>query len=393
VGGISLEMDRTFKVLILVPNLVGGTGKVITALFNEYLRSDWSGELGAFLYDKKDLDLLPNGIPKFSFDRPLSKISLKRFLLLPFYLFKLSRILKQYRPDVVMSIGTYSNFLLSLHHMGCKSYKRILSEHDYVSIRLKQKRFFFGFLRRVIKSLYSSADFVLGPSELVVHDLVSLFELPKNRCRFIYNGVDLGQIGTLSSEKVDGFNFNDHFMILAVGRLTKQKNFKDLLRAFELVRKQEKAKLILIGEGEDKVFLKELAEELKIDKDVLFLGHQENPYKYMRISHLFVLSSIWEGFGLVLVEAMACGLPVISTDCLAGPSEILEDGKHGFLVPERDTQKLAEAICRFIKDKNFREDFSKKSLERASHFDARNMWQKYSNLFDGLMNRREKANL
>ena len=137
-------------------------------------------------------------------------------------------------------------------------------------------------------------------------------------------------------------------VMLAVGRLTKQKDFITLIHAFALVRKQCPAKLVIIGEGEERQNLETKVMELGIQDDVDLPGFVENPYAYMAGATLFVLSSIYEGLPTVLIEAMALGLPIVSTDCPSGPSEILENGKYGTLVPIGDKTTMAHGILRTI---------------------------------------------
>ncbi|MCX7730890.1 MAG: glycosyltransferase, partial [Candidatus Caldatribacterium sp.] len=111
-----------------------------------------------------------------------------------------------------------------------------------------------------------------------------------------------------------------------------------------------------------------LAQDLGITQDLDMPGFVQNPYKYMKRASLFVLSSQWEGLPTVLVEAMACGCPVVSTDCPSGPAEILEHGKYGLLVPPKNPEKLAEAILRVLKDENLTEELKKKGQKRAQDF-------------------------
>src|SRR5690606_7355967 len=123
----------------------------------------------------------------------------------------------------------------------------------------------------------------------------------------------------------------DSPIILGVGRLSAQKDFPTLLRAFSRVRTLRPARLAILGEGPARTELEELARQLDCEDDVLLPGFQNNPFSWMTSSRVFVLSSLWEGLPGALVQAMACGVPVISTDCNSGPAEILEGGKWGTL--------------------------------------------------------------
>jgi glycosyltransferase involved in cell wall biosynthesis len=133
-------------------------------------------------------------------------------------------------------------------------------------------------------------------------------------------------------------------VILGVGRLTGQKDFATLISAFALVRGRRPCRLLVIGEGEERERLAALAESLGVQDGLDLAGFQPNPLPFMREARLLVMSSRWEGFGNVLVEALYCGTPVVSTDCPHGPREVLADGRFGRLVPVGDPRALAEAI-------------------------------------------------
>jgi glycosyltransferase involved in cell wall biosynthesis len=137
-------------------------------------------------------------------------------------------------------------------------------------------------------------------------------------------------------------------VILGVGRLTPQKDFPTLIRAFALVRQQQPARLILLGEGEERSSLASLIEELHLQEEVDLPGFVDNPFAYMARARVLVLSSAWEGFGNVLVEAMAAGTPVVSTDCPSGPAEILANGEYGQLVGIADSEAMARAILKIL---------------------------------------------
>ena len=164
-------------------------------------------------------------------------------------------------------------------------------------------------------------------------------------------------------------------MILGVGRLTQAKDFPTLIRAFALVRKKRAARLMILGEGEERPKLEALVRELGLEREVTLPGFVDNPYKYMKRAAVFVLSSKWEGFGNVLVEAMALGTPVVSTDCPSGPAEILENGRWGRLVPVGDVYALAEAIIETL-DEEHHPDVA----NRAKDFAVELAVEKYINV-------------
>jgi glycosyltransferase involved in cell wall biosynthesis len=133
-------------------------------------------------------------------------------------------------------------------------------------------------------------------------------------------------------------------VVLGIGRLTRQKDFPTLIRAFAGVRRQRPVRLIILGEGEDRAALDTLVTELGLGDDVALPGFRDNPLGYLSASALFVLSSAWEGLPTVLIEALAAGTRVVSTDCPSGPREILQEGRLGTLVPVGDVPALAAAM-------------------------------------------------
>ncbi len=137
-------------------------------------------------------------------------------------------------------------------------------------------------------------------------------------------------------------------VVLGVGRLTRQKNFGTLISAFARLRATKPARLIILGEGEERSHLENLVQERGLAGDVELPGFVQNPYAYMHRAAVFVLSSIWEGLPNSLIEALACGCPVVSTDCPGGPAEILDRGKYGHLVLPGDPESMAEAIGKVL---------------------------------------------
>ncbi|PLX84694.1 MAG: glycosyl transferase [Desulfuromonas sp.] len=200
--------------------------------------------------------------------------------------------------------------------------------------------------------LYRQADEIVGISQGVADDLASITGLPPKRFRVITNPVIDPQTGELALQEVAHrwFAPGEPPVVLGVGRLTRQKDFPTLIRAFARLREQRACRLVILGEGADRERLSALTEELGIGQDVDFPGFVANPFAYMSKASLFVLSSAWEGFGNVLAEAMSVGTPVVSTDCPSGPREMLRGGEVGPLVPVGDVAALAEAMQAVLAD-------------------------------------------
>jgi glycosyltransferase involved in cell wall biosynthesis len=201
-----------------------------------------------------------------------------------------------------------------------------------------------------MRVLYPFADAVVAVSKGVADDLEKNAGLSPSLLRVIQNPVITPELMVLADQPVEHLWFRPGSapVIMGVGRLTRQKDFPTLLRAFELVRESRPCHLAILGEGRDRIVLESLARELGITNDVWFPGFVENPYAYMRKAALFVLSSVWEGSPNVLTEALALGTPAVSTDCPSGPREILANGQYGPLVRMGDYHALARSILTTI---------------------------------------------
>lgn len=198
---------------------------------------------------------------------------------------------------------------------------------------------------------YGWADSIVAVSEGVAADLVNI-GLPPKKIHVIYNPIVDDELKSKLKQPLEHpwLQEGQPRIILGVGRLTKQKNFTTLIEAFAIVRRHISARLMILGEGEDRAALESTIKQLNLDSDVLLLGFVDNPYQYMSQAAVLVMSSIWEGFGNVLVEAMAAGTPVVSTNCPSGPAEILVDGEYGKMVSVEDIEEMAKNIETTLKN-------------------------------------------
>ena len=196
------------------------------------------------------------------------------------------------------------------------------------------------------RRLLPHSDHVIAISHGVRSSVVQIAEIPARRVTSIYNPVVSPHIMELANRPPQHTWLSNDGppIILGVGRLVKQKDFPTLLKAFQLVSNVRSVRLIILGEGRQRARLQKLVEKLGLDGRVSLPGYVNNPYAFMARASVFVLSSKFEGLGNVLVEALACGCPCVSTNCLSGPAEILADGQIGPLVPVGDHVALADAI-------------------------------------------------
>ena len=198
----------------------------------------------------------------------------------------------------------------------------------------------------LLRAFYPWADELVAVSHGVAKGLSQATGLPLSRIRVIYNPIINAEMIAVARQTPDHpwFSPGEPPVILAVGRLAPAKDFATLIRSFAEVRRRRAARLLILGEGEERPALTALAEELGVADDVALPGFRENALAYMAGSAVFVLSSAWEGLPTVLIEALAAGARVVATDCPSGPREILQEGRFGALVPVGDAAGLGEAI-------------------------------------------------
>lgn len=255
--------------------------------------------------------------------------------------------LRQSRPRVLLSTLNYANVAAA---MACKAYRSDIAlwfkQANHLSTTLALAH---GWKNRLLKALvgwaYHQANGIAAVSRNVADDL-AVFDVPAHRVRVIHNPAYDPEHSQAAAEPVTfpSADWDRVPKLVAVGRLVPQKDYPTMIRAFQRVCDNRNARLIILGDGPLRDELSRLAVELGVADRIWFAGFVSNPFAYIKRSDVFVLSSVSEGFGNVLVEAMGLGTPVVSTRCPGGPEEILERGKWGQLVPMADPLALARAV-------------------------------------------------
>jgi len=280
----------------------------------------------------------------------------------------LRRYLCEAKPHAVLSFLNYPNVVLLLTGRLYRGDARlVVSVRNHISVAAANSGSkWMQSVPRLMRALFRGADAVVAPSRGVADDVAGITGLPPGRLTVVYNPVFRPELATLAAEPVahPWLGEGNEPVVMGSGKFKPQKDFPTLLRAFAQVRAQRPARLIILGSGRDGPSLQALAESLGIGGDVDFPGHVENPFAYYSRAAVFVLSSMWEGLPNALIEAMACGCPVVSTDCPSGPREILEDGRFGALVPVGAAEDMATAILAMLGDPPTRA----RQIERAREF-------------------------
>lgn len=331
------------KLAAFMPSLDGGGAERVTILLlNELAKRGYSIDL--LVANSKGVyrEMVHPAINIIDFEK--NRIAT---CLLP-----LKRYLQTNQPASLLSVMNYTNVIaiLAKKLAGVKC-RLVLTEHNNAEQALRNSPSFkYKIVNWLTQWLYRRADVVVCVSEGVADSIHNVLGIPREQLSVIYNPVIHPGI-SLNADKEISHPFlpdNGVPLLVAVGRLTAQKNFPNLIQAFKLVRQTIPAKLAILGEGEERDRLTTLTASLGLEQDILMPGFVDNPYAWMRRADVFVLSSSWEGLPTVLIEALACGAKVVSTDCPSGPIEILENGRWGELVKMEDAEALAEGIKKIL---------------------------------------------
>jgi glycosyltransferase involved in cell wall biosynthesis len=265
----------------------------------------------------------------------------------------LAEHLRRTRPCAVLSALTHMNLAVVMAaRLSGAPVRIVLSERNQISSKAREAcGAWQRLLYRAVPYVYRSADAIAAVSGGVAEDLANFGRLPGSKIRVIHNPVFDADVETLSRAPAahPWFERKGPPIVLAAGRLHRQKGFDVLLEGFAVARAEVDCRLVILGEGQERAVLLAAAERLGLAYDIDMPGFVENPFPLMARAGAFVLSSRWEGFPNALVEAMACGAPVVATDCPSGPREILSGGQHGALVPPENPQALGSALIETLK--------------------------------------------
>ena len=303
-------------------------------------------------------------------------------------IFPLAKVIRNVQADIVFStIPNYNTIAILANKFSFSKAKSIVREADNLGgSRLVDLKL------RLYGMLYRTTDQVVSLSEGVKENLVKKYKVKRENIEVIYNPIDLKHIeqeinsGKLPKEHEQIFQKGEPVVITA-GRLVKQKDHFTLIKAFAETNKKVPSQLVILGEGPLKDELMQLSQTLNVNERVHFLGFQDNPYIYFHKANLFVLTSIHEGFSHVIAEALACGTPVVSTDCKSGPSEVLDKGKYGMLCEVGNVDEISTGMLQTLTlNQNELEKIQQLGIKRATYFNADKIVQQYEDLFINTLN-------
>ncbi|MFH0826055.1 MAG: glycosyltransferase [Pseudomonadota bacterium] len=324
------------RIALFGPSIVGGgVERVMANLCRGLSEEGFAVDLVVLTVKGPYRDQVPSGVRLVSL---MAGRAIGAFL-------PLVRYLRKERPSVLISHMNYTNVIaICAATSACTGVKVGIVEHGPLSKYITGS---FGFRASLIPLLarwtYPRADRILAVSQGVADELHTILGV---KAVVVHNPAVLPDLAERAAEPIDHPWFAPGMppVVISAGRLSAQKDYPTLLRAFRFLIQQREARLVVLGEGEDRADLLRMTHELGIERCVSFPGFVSNPPAYFARSAVFVLSSLWEGQPMVLLEAMGCGTPVVATDCDYGPSEILEGGKLGKLVRVGDWEGLAQAM-------------------------------------------------
>lgn len=397
------------NIIMLIPCLSSGGAERAAINLAENIYKDYNFHFIIFDADRntynfdKNIKLINLGIkPKNSLIGKLLN-TLKKY-------FKVKNIKRNLKVDISISFLREPNFINVI--------TKVKNEKVIISVRNKMSELDDSKIKRFLtKYAGKKADKVVTLSKMVKKDQITRYGIDENKIEVIYNACDTEKLQNMSNDKIEDEKINKILednkgkIVINVGRLTYQKGQEHLIKAFkEVVKKVPDAKLLILGKGSLRDELEKLIDELDLKNNIYLIGFHNNPYKFLKKSDIFVFSSMFEGLGNILLEAMACGLPIITTDCEYGPREIIapnsnleshadniEEQEYGVLIPVcKEIEKnaniaidiseqekiMAKAILRLLNDKEKIKQYSTKSLERVEFFSMKKNKKEWEDLIE-----------
>ncbi len=365
-----MNNSKKYRFAFIIPNLdYGGAEKTCATFVNELSRLGHSCKI--FLSEETNNYRLNPVISTEIINRFTKKRGPGKLLFLFRYYSKLAEAIQKFAPDILVSSLQLANIqtLIALKLIPAQKRPFCIIRQEGVFPTPP------GFLAR---KLYPTADRIIAVSEGLRKYLLENIALPPDKVTTLYNPCNLNEVETLSLQEVDHPWFASTIpIIINVARLVEQKDHETLVRAFQKVLLKKTARLLIVGDGPLKIKLETMVAKLELNDSVCFLGFENNPYRYVSKAKVFVLTSRSEGFGNVILEAMSCGTPVISTDCPWGPKEIIEHGQSGYLVPLGDEATLTKRILSVLEQDPPTDSLVENAKGAIQKFDLPNVIEKF----------------
>src|SRR3989338_1328791 len=370
---------KKIKLFVFIPSLKGGGA--------ERVSSKIASRLDPKLFDttlvvgKKEGEYV-SALPANLAVRDLGKVHVRGCIVPLAFLFR------REKPDAVISFMHHSNIAVLLAKAISMSDVKIITAErnvmEYVYEHVPK------IVLPFVRFLYRLSAASLGGSRGLQKNVQAFLRIPEDKFRVIYNHIDFDFIQNKAKELTHHPWLQDNYppVVLGVGRLVPQKDFATLIQAFARAEKPEGTKLIILGQGPLRDDLLGLVKKLEIAKYVDLPGFQKNPYSFFANADVFVLSSLWEGFGNVIPEAFALGVPVVSTDCNYGPNEIVRNGVNGLLVPPGDIEAMARGVQRMLGYREFALRCDLNARKESENLSIENIVKQYQDFVNFVIKRK-----
>lgn len=320
----------------------------------------------------------------------------------------LKKVKRDKQLDVVISYLDGANIVNILSRCGEKC---MVSIRNYKSLEI------YGQIEKIyhlgIRLLYNKADYIIAVTKMIAEDLVNNYGLNRDKIKVIYNPFSPAQIENEAKEKLPTkykLFYEEHRVLVSVGRLMYQKGYWNLIKVLKIVRETiPNAGVVIVGDGEMEASIRRLSIDCGVSENVLLVGYQRNPYPFIKNSEVYVLTSLFEGFPNALMEAMCCGIPIVSNDCKSGPREILSENidlnmeiqesilcEYGIITPRFKHDKfgydcnninkeqidLAKSIINVLIDQRISKKYSMESLKRANIFSNKKCLEEWKGIIE-----------
>ena len=278
------------------------------------------------------------------------------------------------KPDVILSFTSLVNCyaILSLLFFPGKKPRLIITEHSEQLFILRR------IYRAMILLLYPGADRIMMVSMSLSKRIKRLFTIDPRRVKTVHNPVNIARIRESIAKR--SMHEKGLFCIGTISRLSSEKGINFLIEGFKILLGKIDARLVIVGDGVDRLKLENRVKDLNIKEKVVFTGYMDDPFGYLAGMDVFVLPSLWEGFPNVVLEAMACGVPVIASDSSGGIREIIENGVNGLLIKPASPTAISDSISDLLSNKKKKESIIREAYKSIERFDVNKVKKEYENL-------------
>lgn len=367
---------RRVRLLCLLPDLNGGGAeRVMLYLLRGLDRDHFELTLGLGRLRGPYVPLIPQDVRVVEFGRDRAAQSV----------LDLASLFRSREFDVCFSMVSMNLAAVLARAVARSRVRLVLGARNHYSRSLPVEARNSKAKAALVQLLYPRADLVVCVSDGVREDLVRHFGLRDSHLAVIHNPVDVERIRALSADD-PGHSWLAEAttipVVISVGKLQPAKGYPHLLEAFKHVRAATRARLLILGQGPDRDAILDQLERDDLTESVQLLGFETNPYSFMSRSTILAHAALWEGFPNVLVEAMACGLPVVATNCPSGPAEIIGNNENGLLVPTAEPAALARGMLRLLGDASLRSRLADAGLRRVrGAFAIERIVERYAEVF------------